>query len=165
MIKGKSKVVIAGYAVLTCAVVLCGATAAYLAHYAAAANNFVVGSQVSAVHETWAPPGGLESGKTYKKVARVTNSGTTDCYVRVLAEFADQTMADSVSADWNTVQWTEKQTDGYYYYKWALPAGGTTLPLFSTLSVSADLPEFEMIVYEETVQAAGSDSPQEAFGS
>lgn len=165
MIKGKSKVVIAGYAVLTCAVVFCGATAAYLTHHAAAANNFVVGSQVSEVTETWAAPGDLEKGKTYTKKARVTNSGTTDCYVRVMAEFADQATADSVSADWNTSQWTAKQADGYYYYKTVLPAGETTAPLFTTLSVSADMPEFEMIVYEETVQAAGAKSPQTAFGS
>lgn len=164
MIRGKTKTVIAGYVMLACAVVLCGATAAYLMHYAAAANNFVVGSQVSSVDETWAPPGGLEKGKTYTKEARVANTGTVACYVRVLAEVADQSVADSVTIAWNSSQWTDKQEDGYYYYKSVLPPGEKTEPLFTSIQAADELDEFELIVYEETVQAAGSASPQDAFG-
>lgn len=163
MRKGKMKVMVAGYVTLACAVVFGGVTAAYLTHSAAAANNFVVGSQVSAVTETWAPPESLEKGKTYTKKVQVANTGTTECYVRVLAEIADQQAAEAVSIDWNWEQWTEKQTDGYYYYKTALPAGQKTEPLFTQISAEADLSEFELIVYEETVQAYGSDSPRDAF--
>ena len=165
MIRGKTKTVIAGYVMLACAVVLCGATAAYLMHYAAAANNFVVGSQVSSVDETWAPPGRLEKDKTYTKAARVANTGTVACYVRVLAEIADQAMSDSVSIAWNSSHWTSKQADGYYYYKTVLPPGEKTEPLFTSIHATDDLDEFELIVYEETVQAAGSESPQAAFGT
>lgn len=163
MKKGKSKVVIAGYVTLAGVVVFGGVTAAYLTHYAAAANNFVVGSQVSAVAETWSPPGTLEKGKTYTKEVRVANNGTTDCYVRVLAELADPQTADAVSADWNQNQWTAKQADGYYYYKSVLPAGAKTEPLLTKITATADISEFELIVYEETVQADGSDSPLDAF--
>ena len=163
MRKGKSRVMIAGYVTLVCAVAFGGVTAAYLTHSAAAANNFVVGSQVSSVDETWSPPGGLEEGKRYTKKVQVAISGTADCYVRVLAEIADQQMADCVSVNWNQTQWTTKQADGYYYYKAVLPAGQKTEPLFTAISASADLSEFELIVYEETVQAAGSDSPMDAF--
>ena len=165
MIRGKTKTVIAGYVMLACAVVLCGATAAYLMHYAAADNNFVVGSQVSSVDETWAPPGGLEKGRTYTKEACVANTGTVACYVRVLAEIADQAMSESVSIAWNSSHWTGKQADGYYYYKTVLPPGEKTEPLFTSIHASDDLDEFELIVYEETVQAAGSESPQAAFGT
>lgn len=165
MIKGKSKIVMAGYLALVCAVVGIGGTAAYLTHHAAAANEFVVGSQVSSVDETWAPPASLEKGKTYTKEVRVANTGTTACYVRVLAEPSDQQAADSLTIDWNQQQWTVKQPDGYYYYKQILPAGSKTEPLFTKITATDNLKDFELIVYEETVQAAGSSSPQDAFGS
>ena len=165
MKRGKSKIVMAGYIVMLCAVVGIGGTAAYLTHYAAAANEFVVGSQVSSVDETWAPPGSLEKGKSYTKEVRVANTGTTACYVRVLAEPADQKAAESLSINWNQQQWTQKQPDGYYYYKTVLPAGAKTEPLFTKITAIDDLNDFELIVYEETVQAAGSASPQDAFSS
>ena len=117
MIKRKSKVILAGYVVLACTVAFGGVTAAYLTHRTAVTNNFVVGSQVSAVDETWSPPGELEKGKTYTKKVQVKNTGTTECYVRVLAEIADQQAANAVSVNWNRDRWTEKQADGYYYYK------------------------------------------------
>lgn len=165
MIKGKSKIILAGSMVLICAAAGCGGTAAYLTHHAAAANEFTIGSQVSAVDETWNPPASLEKGKSYTKEVRVANTGTVDCYVRVLAESSDEIVADSVDIDWNQQQWTSKQSDGYYYYKSVLPAGSKTEPLFTKVTAKENLSEFELIIYEETVQAAGSASPQDAFGS
>ena len=155
----------AGYVVLVCAVAGCGGTAAYLTHHAAAANAFGVGSQVSSVDETWSPPASMETGKSYTKSVRVANKGTVPCYVRVLAEPADQAMADAVTIDWNTQRWTAKQSDGYYYYKSVLLPGAKTEPLFTKVTAKKTLKDFELIIYEETVQAAGSKSPQAAFGS
>jgi len=165
MIKGKSKIIMAGYVAFVCAVAGCGGTAAYLTHQAAAANEFVVGSQVSSVDETWSPPESLEKGKTYTKEVRVANTGTVACYVRVLAEPSEQSTSDAVTIDWNQQHWTAKQSDGYYYYKSILPAGEKTEPLFTKVTATENLSDFELIVYEETVQAAGLSSPQDAFGS
>ena len=165
MKKRKTKVVMAGYVVLICAVAGCGGTAAYLTHHAAATNEFVVGSQVSSVDETWTPPAGLESGKTYTKEVRVANTGTTACYVRVMAEVSNPQTAKCLSIDWNRQQWTERQPDGYYYYKSVLPAGSKTEPLFTKVTATDNISDFELIIYEESVQAAGSGSPQNAFGN
>lgn len=165
MIMRKSKIVLAGYMALICAAVGCSGTAAYLTHHAAAANEFVVGNQVSLVDETWTPPASLEKGKSYTKEVRVANTGTTACYVRVLAEPADQKTAESVTIDWNKQQWTAKQSDGYYYYKSVLMPGTKIEPLFTKVTAKETLAEFELIIYEETVQAAGSTSPQSAFAS
>ena len=161
--KGKYGIAIALNAAIICAVVISGGTTAYLMCKDSALNIFPVGSQVSAIDESWDPPETMTAGKKYTKKVCVKNTGTVDCYVRVFAEPEDAGMSNSVSIDWNTDNWTEKQSDGYYYYKSVLSPGEKTKPLFTTISATKDLKEFDMIVYEETVQAAGSQSPQEAF--
>lgn len=163
MIIGKSKFMLTSYGILVCAVLMCGTTLAYLVHHDIALNSFTVGSQVSEIAEVWEPPNEMQKDTDYVKNVTVKNTGTTDCYVRIFAEIMDDKMADAVTADWNDSDWTEKQPDGYYYYKSKLEPGKSTEPLFTTLTASADLAEFNMIVYEESVQAYGADSPQRAF--
>ena len=163
MIRGKSRMTVALNIAIICAVIFCSGTLAYLMYQDSALNTFVVGSQVSMIDEIWDPPETMVAGGKYTKKVSVKNTGTVDCYVRVFAELEDAGMADSVSMDWNTDNWTEKQADGYYYYKSVLSPGETTKPLFTTISASADIESFGMIVYEESVQADGSQSPQEAF--
>ena len=163
MKRGKSKIVIAGYAALAMTVLMCGSTLAYFIYHEVAINTFTVGSQVSEIDEVWTPPEKMTAGKSYTKNVTVRNTGTSDCYARVFAEITDEKAAGSVAVDWNTADWTGKQADGYYYYKQQLAPGEKTKPLFTTLTASSDLSDFDMIVYEETVQAQGADSPQEAF--
>lgn len=163
MIRGKSKVMIAGYLVLVCSVLMCGSTLAYFIHHDMALNRFVVGSQVSEINELWTPPAEMKKGSEYTKRVTVKNTGTAECYVRVFAEMMDDSAARSVTADWNTADWTEKQTDGYYYYRKVLAPGESTAPLLTKLTSSADLQDFGMIVYEESVQAHGATDPKSAF--
>lgn len=119
-------------------------------------NVFTVGENNSHIEEAFGSYDSFEKGKSYEKRMAVKNDGSVPCYVRVFAEMEDPDVAAVISVDFNSDGWTEKQSDGYYYYKNVLPAGELTEPLFTTLKVSDDVSDFKMICYSETVQAAGS---------
>ena len=138
-------------AVLVCGVcllLLTGGICAYLISTANQANSFTVGENVT---------------QSYEKKVMVRNVRNVPCYVRVFAEFSDPEQADAMRLDFNTTDWTVKQTDGYYYYKKILPVGEATAPLFEEIYAEKDSAKLELIVYSESVQAEGSTSPQEAF--
>lgn len=128
-------------------------------------NEISVGTQISQIEEDWSPPDEIKTGGTYDKEVSVKNTGSVPCYVRVLAELENPDMAEALNIDFNTTDWTEKQSDGYYYYKHVLDSGASTKPLFTKLKATGNLSELSLIVYEETVQAAGSSSPIDAFAS
>lgn len=126
-------------------------------------NSFTVGENTSHIEEIYSPPVQLEAGESYEKTLTVKNDGSIPCYVRVFAEIEDPRIAEAITVDFNTNDWTSKQSDGYYYYKKILNVSESTSPLFTSLNVSKDVAEFQMICYSETVQAAGYSDPQEAF--
>lgn len=163
MNRGKMKVMMTGSLLLICFVSAWGSTAAYLADYDAATNEFTVGSQISEISEDWDPPDKIERNIEYTKTVAVKNTGTADCYVRVFAELMDHEISKAISRDMNTDDWTPKQPDGYYYYKNVLEPGECTEPLFTSITSASALTELNMIVYEESVQAYGAESPQKAF--
>ena len=60
----------------------------------------------------------------------------------------------------NTEDWTEKQEDGYHYYKHILPVGVTSPALMTAVKIADDahleeLEDFQIIVYSESVQSEG----------
>ena len=59
--------------------------------------------------------------------------GSVDCYVRVFAEVEDPIVSESLKIDFNDREWTEKQNDGYYYYRKVLRSGEVTEPLFTQI--------------------------------
>lgn len=138
---------------------------AYLTSQDKAINTFTIGQNVSSIQETFTPPSELQQGDSCTKIVSVKNEGSVSCYVRVLAEVEDPLIAEGIEIDWNTKDWTEKQSDGYYYYKKAIEAGETTEPLFTTLTAKKDLSEFRMIVYEESTQSRDYDNAVDAFAS
>lgn len=153
-------------AVLVCGVcllLLTGGICAYLISTANQANLFTVGENVTQIEEVFEPPETIEAGQSYEKKVMVRNVRNVPCYVRVFAEFSDPEQADAMRLDFNTTDWTVKQTDGYYYYKKILPVGEATAPLFEEIYAEKDSAKLELIVYSESVQAEGSTSPQEAF--
>ena len=118
-------------------------------------NVFTIGKNVSEITEEWTPPNrDLRPGETYKKVVRVSNTGTVPCYVRVFAEITKQETRDRIDVNYNTHSWT-KRNDGYYYYNKAINPGEKTEPLFTRLKPKETVRNFRMICYEETVQSEG----------
>ena len=146
---GISVVVVTGF------VMLCGVTVAYSFDTDHAENIFCVGSQVSEVCSE-------EKAETGTGSVEVENTGTVDCYVRVFAAAADPGSGVDIDGLINEEGWTERQEDGFFYYRKALAPGERTDSLIDGgLHEGAVDPEF--IIYEETVQAAGSDDPRKAF--
>lgn len=139
------------------------AALAYLIWNDSVKNNFTMGENTSHIEETFGSYTELEAGKSYEKNVAVRNDGSVPCYVRVFAEIEDPDVAEAISIDFNSTDWTEKQADGFYYYKKALAVSETTAPLFTTLKVKKDLPDFKMICYSETMQAYGYSDAIKAF--
>lgn len=129
-----------------------------------ASNDFIIGVNTSHLEENFGRYTSFEKGKSYTKEVSVKNDGTVDCYVRVFAEIEDPNVAAKLTLDFNNTNWTEKQNDGFYYYKTKLKPGDTTVPLFTQITAKEKVSEFQMICYSETVQSYGTDSPVTAFG-
>jgi hypothetical protein len=142
---------------------------AYLTDGDKATNEFVIAKQTIEVLEPdYTPPKELYPGVSFPKNPMVKNTGTTACYVRMLAEVSTSDMGQYLEIDYNTTNWTEKQEDGYYYYKEILEPGETTEPLFTTVKVMDSAPadqmqDFEIIIYSESVQSRGYSSASEAW--
>lgn len=148
-----------------CLLLLTGAICAYLISVANRINEVTVGENVTQIEEEFEPPETMEAGQNYEKKVTVRNVKSVPCYVRVFAEFSDPEQADAMRVDFNSEDWTVKQTDGYYYYKSILPVGEVTKPLFEEIYAEKDSNNLELIVYSESVQAEGASDPQEAFAA
>ena len=136
---------------------------AFLLDSDGAVNNFSVGENTSHIEEKFGSYEAFKNGQSYEKEVAVVNDGNVDCYVRVFAEIEDPDVAAGIDIDFNTADWTEKQTDGFYYYKKSISPGEKTSPLFTTLAATKDTDEFQMICYSETVQVAGASGYMDAF--
>lgn len=138
---------------------------AYFVSQEDAVNQVRVGENVTEIEEEYDPPQTMEADSDYTKKVTVRNQKAVPCYVRVSAEITPPIAEAGLEVDWNQTDWTEKQEDGYYYYKNVLPVGETTEPLLTELHATEELDDFSMIVYSESIQSEGFDSPQEAFAS
>lgn len=116
---------------------------------------------------------GVMPGDDVSKVVTVKNVGSQPAWVRVKVaqaiEPATLTM-DGITLDFDTTNWTTKQTDGYYYYKTALAPEATTEPLFTKVSYSSALGNYYMEavvtidVFAEAVQVANNGSSFDTAG-
>lgn len=135
-----------------------------------AINVVSIGKNNIEIIEEFTPPDDVVPGDIFLKKPMVKNTGPVPCYVRIFAEFNDNKVADVSSINLNTSKWTEKQSDGYYYYKSILKPGETTEPLFTQVSIdedakSEDIQSFDIIVYAESVQSDFYSTYNEAFRS
>lgn len=126
-------------------------------------NDFTVGENISSIEEKFDEYDAFKAGETYEKNVAVRNEGSVDCYVRVFAEVEDPIVSESLKIDFNDREWTEKQNDGYYYYRKVLRSGEVTEPLFTQITAAKDIDSFRMICYSETVQSEGSSDVISAF--
>lgn len=137
---------------------------AYFADRDSAVNKISVGKNDISIIESFNPPDSMSPGDTFVKEPVIRVSGT-DCYVRVFCEFSDSNV-DYAQLDFNTTDWTEKQPDGYYYYKHKLSDGQETKPLFTKVTIDdtitdSEIDNFDIIVYSESAQAYDTYSHKE----
>lgn len=151
-------------AAVLCIMLITAATA-ILVMIETKSNQFSTGKNTSSIEEKFDMYYGLYAGEDYEKEVRVKNTGDVPCYVRVFAEFEDPDVRQKIEVDYNSVDWSEKQDDGYYYYKKPIASGESTEPLFTTLHVLEDSDRLHMICYSETIQSDGAESAINAFSS
>ena len=135
----------------------------YMADGDNANNAITIGGNRVGLIENFIPPEELYPGVEFTKDVRVSNVGVNDCYVRVLAVFTNGDMEKYCTVDWNEADYEYNEEDGYWYYKYPVSNGEATSSLFTTVSVSEDIPvlsveEFDIIVYTESYQAEGYDN-------
>ena len=167
------KVIAICVAILLVAIVAVGTTYAYLYSSNTKVNTFGIGENVSQITEDFEQPTAeqmVPGGKVTKDV-RVTNTGMPS-YTRVYVAITSSEFEETFSIDWNTEDWT-KGSDGYWYYNKVVGKGETTEPLMTTVTFNDKITAFKeqainsegIAVYEETVQAQGFNSAQEAFAA
>ena len=136
---------------------------AYQSHQNRLVNKISTGDNTSHIEEEFTPPEEVQPDTGYKKTVTVKNDTDTECYVRVFVEVSD--LSVPVTIQFDTTYWTQKNQDGYYYYKTPLKKQEQTKPLFTNVTTGKTTDKFKIIVYEETVQASGFKTWQEAFAS
>lgn len=162
--------------VLLAVLLLAGAAAsagiyAYLSAEDSQVNRFTFGQNVIETEEEFPTPD-PKPGDSIEKKVRVKNTGDVPCFVRTQILFSNGD-AESVSAlELNEADWTERQEDGYHYYKHILPVGKSSADLLTAVKIAdsaqlEELKDFQIIVYSESVQSEGYEEGQfrEAFES
>ena len=140
-------------------VLLCSGIYAYLTAQAGRVNQLTIGENVIETEEEF-PSTDPKPGGSVKKVVRIRNTGDVPCFVRTQVLFSNGEAEKVSSIDFNTKDWTEKQEDGYHYYKHILPVGVTSPALMTAVKIADDahleeLEDFQIIVYSESVQSEG----------
>ncbi len=143
---------------------LTATTYAYLFSTDAVHNPISVGYNESEIIEEFEQYEKFNKDQSYVKRVSVKNTGTVDCYVRILAEIEDPFCRKNIEIDVDNNNW-RKDSDGYYYYRGILRVGQMTEPLFTSLIAKENIDEFNMICYEETVQSRGFENAKDAFDS
>ena len=88
---------------------------AYFTSRASVKNTIVLGYNKIQVNENYVPPLSMDKGISFTKEPYVTNTGTVDCYVRVKSVISDSRVADHITIDYNTTDFTYNADDGYWY--------------------------------------------------
>ena len=77
-----------------------GDTAAYLTDQENKENQIAVGDNIITIDEEFMPPDpGLS--ELFHKEVQIENTGTSDCFVRVLLEFSDNEIAKRAAVSWD----------------------------------------------------------------
>lgn len=145
---------------------------AYLTDGDFARNKFIVGGNRIEIEEGFIPPPELKPGVSFTKNVRVKNTGSSDCYVRVMAVFTTSDMEKYCEVDWNTTDWVFNEEDGYWYYPKSISTGDKTPSLFTKVKIKefydfdgngtteedetvpqSVIEDFDIIVYAESYQS------------
>ena len=119
------------------------------------------------IEEDFNPPQDPKPGQVIKKKPCILNDSVIPVYVRVKVAFSSleaQTQCEPllINSDW------KKGKDEYYYYQKKVLPGEKTKTVFDNIVIKNtvnkdDMVPFDILVYEESVQAKGFSSPEDAF--
>lgn len=128
-------------------------------------NSLIIGENEITVEESFPHP---SDPSEFEKVVTIKNTGNVSCYIRALVEFDQGDIGNLYEMDINTTDWTEKQSDGYYYYKKEVAPGETTIPLMTTVkqvkegTVESD---FSINVKSDSIQSKGFTDYKSAWNA
>jgi hypothetical protein len=164
----KKKIIAVIIGVIVLVVLGVAAVSAYLIDAETVINQTVVGGNTIEIVEDFDPPEEVKPGTVITKDVKINNLGPNDCYVRIRALFSNSDMAKYCTVNWNTTDFIYDAQNGYYYYPAVLTVGAVTPSLFTTITVSSDIPEneikeFRVIVYAESYQSEGFATYQAAW--
>lgn len=156
--------------------------AAYQSAFDTAENIIRVGSNTTEIGEEFPSPTPVAPDKNtdIMKKIWVTNREqgaegmSVDCFVRVSLEYSNSDIGRAVTMKgMNTTDWVYSD-DGFFYYKNVLKEGESTRPLCTEFMVEAgkiektyweELKDFQIQVYEESVEAKPYESYQAAWAA
>lgn len=159
-----------------------GGTAAYLTYSDNTENVIAIGQNTTQIKEDFPEPTPvpLEENPEYTKKVFVANTSAeargsqVDCYVRMSVGYSHSDIAKGIILqNLDTKNWIYGE-DGYYYYIKPLAEGEVTTPLFTGFIIDSEkveqdylalIPEFEIQIYEESVQAEGFADYEQAWSS
>ena len=172
--------------VLWAGCVLCllgtGTTAAYLTSWDQEENLVSVGQNTTEIIEEFPDPTPvpIEENPEYRKkvlavnTAEGKNGSQVECYVRMSVGYSHSDISRGVVLKGlDTENWVLAE-DGYYYFIKPLKEGESTTPLFTGFWVDSSkvnkaylelIPEFEIQIYEESVQAEGFADYKQAWAA
>ena len=177
MTSNQKRIAIAGGAAVIAAVTV--SVFAYFAARDEKPNLVGVGEDDISISETFTPP---DQTKPYRKVVRISNTGSVPCYVRTMIEFSDSDSegrasfssanADSEDAPADDTFYSAVPSaadsytshlpdgwvysDGYYYYTNPVEPGKDTSALLAWVKMNyesgAQVTPHDIFVYSESVQ-------------
>lgn len=160
------KIIIPLLAVIVLAVGI-GSTYAFFAVSHKSDNPLTVGYCDIRVNELGSIPADIPSGEvfTISDTVTVTNTGTTDCYIRAAIDFDSNYSEAASNVKGKDAKWIFDS--GFYYYSDKVKSGSTTVPLLTGIDVSA-LDEdvaagYKVGIYFEAVDPGNSLSYQGAW--
>ena len=166
---------------LTAGFLLTAGTAAYLSASDQKVNTLAVGHVTTEIEENFPDPTPtpVEENPSYIKEIWAGNfSGGergfhADCYVRMALSYSNYDVGKGVELlGLDTVNWLYNNEDGYYYYRNVVTEGEKTTPLCSGFRIDSSkiddtykdsITDFEINVYEESVQAEGFSDFESAW--
>lgn len=146
-------------ALCICGISGIGTASAYLSDTKVLDNKAVVGELSSITEEEFSPPASASPGQIITKKPYVTNNGTIDCYVRMMAAVSDAKL-DAVFIGLNTTDWISKsdgEGNNWYYYKHILKPGQSTVPLFTGVKMPSNNDIFDVFIYSESTTTRNAD--------
>lgn len=155
-------------------------TAAYQSAFDGTVNTVIPGNVRSEIGEEFPPPPTITPDKDTEidKKIWVSNSpsgqvgNNADCYIRVSVGYSNSEIGKAVSMkNQDSTNWIYHD-DGFFYYKNMVREGEATLPLCTGFMIDHTkveksywkyLEDFQIQIYEESVEAGAFKDYQEAW--
>ena len=140
---------------------------AYLIDQKEAVNQVRMVENTTHIEEEFEPPDEVKPGQVIKKKPCIANDSVFPVFIRAQVIFSNDRGEAQCQPLETTDSW-KKREDGYYYYQKKVLSGQRTDVIFDKIVIKKTvkkekLVSFDILVYEESVQAEGFSSPEEAF--